>query len=1008
MEKQYRKVKKYLEIVGSQRLSHVVDIQDIAVCPCGYKESNTPPALSEFKPFAPGGVWGSGWDTHAWFHFELNIPEEMRNKPLRLIAKTDRSGWDADNPQFIAYIDGVMRQGLDTNHTYVALDGSAHHDVYIYAYTGPKISETRFFAQIANVNEDADQLWFDLIVPFQMLDYLNPNSQEYAEILRHLDAAVSKLDLFEVGSPDFFESVKLARAYMNDEFYGSFCSTERGNDSPTTIGIGHTHIDCAWKWTLKQTREKVQRSFSTVLELMDRYPEYKFMSSQALLYKDLKEEAPEVYERVKQRIRDGRWECEGAMWVEADCNLTSGESLVRQVMYGKRFFKNEFGVENHILWLPDVFGYSAALPQILRKSGVDWFVTSKISWNETNMMPYDTFSWKGIDGTAINTYFLTAQDQGRGAPARYTTYVANTGSKMIAGTWNRYQQKNLNNEAIVTFGFGDGGGGPTAEHLEMGRRTAKGIPGAPIFKIDFAGNFLERLEKKIENNPLLPEWQGELYLEFHRGTYTSISKNKRNNRKSEFLYLDAELMASVDKALCGKPFPKSELHDGWEMILTNQFHDIIPGSSIKEVYDQCDIDYKIIKDKANGIIGDAKSDLASKLDAKGGYVVFNPHSFTGSGAVVVDGETVLVDDMPSKGYKLTNGFRRGNHISIDGHRVETDCFVVTFDEFWQITSIYDKKNDREVIKPGAIANEIRLFADHPDIYDAWEWQPYSIDSYKTLTSLESVELVNDGARRGIKLVRPFMQSKITQTIWFWDDIAKIDFDTVADWHQHHIMVKAAFPVDINSDKATYEIQFGTIERPTHKNTSWDKAKFEVCAQKYADLSEGGYGVSIINDCKYGHDIHNGTIMLSLFKSPTDPNPEADQGEIPFVYSLCPHAGSLSESETARLAYYLNYPMTAVKATGDKSVIPERFSAVTLNRPNVICETIKESEDGNDTILRLYEYKNTKSHLSVKPGFAFEKAYLCDLMENELSELPVSDGEIKTDIGGFEILTIKLK
>lgn len=1008
MDKQYRKVKKYLSLIDSQRICNVSDIQDITICPCGYKDSNTPPALSEFKPFNNGEVWGSGVDSHAWFHFELNIPENMLEKPVRMIVKTDKSGWDAANPQFIAYVDGIMRQGLDTNHTYVLLNKETHHDIYIYGYTGAEIPSARMFAQIGNVNEICDQLYYDILVPYQMLDYLQPVSREYAEILKYLDIALSKLDLYEIGSEEFFESVKKAKAFMDEEFYGKYCTTERGLDTPTTIGIGHTHIDCAWLWTLKQTREKVQRSFSTVLELMDRFPEYKFMSSQALLYKDLKEEAPEVYEKVKDRIKEGRWECEGAMWVEADCNLTSGESLVRQVMYGKRFFKEEFGVENRVLWLPDVFGYSAALPQILKKSGVDWFVTSKISWNETNMLPYDTFAWKGIDGTSINSYFLTAQNQGRGAPSRNTTYVANTNAQMISGTYNRYQQKNLNNEAIVTFGFGDGGGGPTADHLELGRRTAKGIPGAPVFKIDFAGDFLKRLEKKIENNPLLPEWQGELYLEFHRGTYTSIAKNKRNNRQSEFLYADAELMASIDKALCNVEFPKASLHHGWEMILTNQFHDIIPGSSIKPVYDQCDIDYQEIKDIGNKVISDAKSDIASKLDKNKGYVVFNPHSFSGSGSVVIDGELVYVDDMPSKGYKLTNEFRHGNHVVIDSHTVETDCFKVTFDEAWQITSIYDKKNEREVISSGAVANEIRLFADHPDVYDNWEWQPYSIDKYISLTALESVEFVNDGIRRGIKLVRPYKKSKITQTIWFYDDIAKIDFDTVADWHQHHIMVKAAFPVDINSDKATYEIQFGTIERPTHKNTSWDKAKFEVCAQKYADLSEGGYGVSIINDCKYGHDIHNGTIMLSLLKCGTYPNPEADQGEIPFVYSLCPHSGRLDESDTAKLAYYLNYPMTAVKASGESSTLPETFSAVTLDRDNVICETIKETEDGNDTILRLYEFKNSKSHIAIKPGFKFEKAFLCDLSENELSELKVEDGVIKTTIGGFEIMTIKLK
>ena len=1009
MNTSYRKVKKYLELIDSQRLSNIRDVEGITSCPVGYKESNTPPALSDFTPFRSGDTWGSGDDTHAWFHFTLDVPECMRKAPVRLLVKTDKTGWDAGNPQFIAYIDGVMRQGLDTNHTFVCLDGT-HHDVCLYGYTGAMIPCARLFVQLANVNVDCDQLFYDIRFPFQMLDYLHTASREYAEILKYLDMTVSMLDLLEIGSPEFFESVKAARAFIEDEFYGKYCSTERGSDAPTTIGIGHTHIDCAWLWTLKQTREKVQRSFSTVLELMDRYPEYKFMSSQALLYKDLKEEAPEVYERVKERIKDGRWECEGAMWVEADCNLTSGESLVRQVMYGKRFFKEEFGVENRVLWLPDVFGYSAALPQILKKSGVDWFVTSKISWNDTNMMPYDTFAWKGIDGTEINSYFLTAQDQNRsGNPTNGTTYVANTNAQMISGTYNRYQQKDLNNEAIVTFGFGDGGGGPTAEMLELGRRSAKGVPGAPLFKIDFAGDFLKRLEKKIENNPRLPEWQGELYLEFHRGTYTSIAKNKKNNRQSEFLYQDAEALAVAEKALLGTEFPKAELHRGWEMILTNQFHDIIPGSSIKPVYDQCDIDYAEIKSIGQKVAGGAKTAIASKLDKNKGYVVFNPHSFEGSFPVKVDGKTAIVDDVPSKGYTLTDTFFTDNHVEVSGHTVETDSFTVKFDESWQIVSLFDKLNNREIVKPGTVANEIRLYADQPDIYDNWEWQAYSTEKYIALTALESVEEVNDGARHGIKLVRPYKQSKITQTIWFWDCFDKIDFETTADWHQHHVMVKAAFPTTINSDKATYEIQFGTIERPTHFNTSWDKAKFEVCAQKYADLSDGGFGVSIINDCKYGHDIHNGTITLSLLKCGTYPNPEADQGEMSFTYSICPHSGRLTDSRTAKYAYYLNYPLTAVKATGETSELPERWSAVTLSGDHVICETIKESEDGNDTILRLYEYKNQCGRVFVSTDLKFEKAYLCDLQENELKELEVdAGGDIVLDVTGFEIVTIKLK
>lgn len=1008
MQKMVRKVARYLQLIEASRYTEERPVGEITVCPSDYKTSNTPPPLSEFREYREGEVWGNGNDTHAWFHFEFHVPEEMRVKPVQLYVHSGTRGWDGDTPQFIIYINGVQRQGIDVNHPYVMLGDISHADVYVYGYTGPKIPSTRFFAKLRNVNTGAEQLFFDLTVPFEMLAFLNPDSGEYSEILTHLDHAVTMLDLDEVGSDEYFDSIEQARGYMASEFYGKYCSTERGEKAPTTVGIGHTHIDCAWKWTLKQTREKVQRSFATVLELMDRYPDYKFMSSQALLYQNLKEEAPKLYEQVKRRVAEGRWEVEGSMWVEADCNLSSGESLVRQILYGKRFFKEEFGVDTHILWLPDVFGYSAAMPQILRKSGVDWFVTSKISWNDTDTMPHDTFSWIGIDGTPINSYFLTAQDQSRSAPERHTTYVGNTGSAMIAGTWNRYKDKNLNNEAILTFGYGDGGGGPTAEMIERGRRAEKGIPGLPLYKMDFASDFLARVRKRIEDQPGLPTWRGELYLEFHRGTYTSMAKNKRNNRKSEFLYLDTELTASIAKALCGNEFPKSELHSGWEMLLTNQFHDIIPGSSIREVYEQSDKDYAKLMKTAEDINSAARTDIASRLDRRGGYVVFNPHSFRSGGAVEIDGVTALVGELPAKGYKLTDRFIKSNRVRINGKTVETNRFTVTFDDAWQIISIYDKANEREVLKKGKIGNELRIYADYPDQFDAWEWQEYSLDRYSTLKAVSSVEMIEDGARRGIRIVRPYRGSVVTQTIWFWDDLAKIDFDTVADWHQHHLMVKAAFPVDVNSDKATYEIQFGTIERPTHKNTSWDEAKFEVCAQKYADLSDGGYGVSLINDCKYGHDIHDGLMMLSLIKCATDPNEDADQGEIRFVYSLCPHNGRFDESETSKLAYYLNYPITAVKATGEKSLIPEAFSAVTLDRENVICETVKEAEDSKDIVLRLYESKNIRTKLTITTDLPFDKAYLCDLMENELCELPVSKRAIRLTLGGFEIVTVKLK
>ena len=1002
MHSRYRKVKHYIKLLSEQIVTERAPIEGIEICKCGYKSGHTPPPLSDFRPFGKNDRWGEEYDSHAWFHMTAS-PTIKDGYKTRLYFHTDIRGWDATNPQFICYVNGVLIQGLDTNHTYIDISDNTPLDIYLYAYVGTETKSRLLVADIALVNPEVEKLFYDLNVPFETLSYLDEGSKEYMEILIHLHKAVSLIDLMYPGSESYFESIGQALAYMDEEFYGKYCSPS----SPKTVCIGHTHIDCAWRWTLRQTREKVQRSFSTVLALMDKYPEYKFMSSQALLYKYLKEEAPELYAKVKERIKEGRWECEGGMWVEADCNLSSGESLVRQVLYGKRFFKEEFGVDNKILWLPDVFGYSAALPQILRKSGIDWFVTSKISWNDTNTMPYDTFMWYGLDGTPIRTHFLTATDKTKGPYPRITTYVGMTRPSMLTGTYGNYKEKYLNDEAILTFGYGDGGGGPTPEHIEVFRREAKGIPGTPTAVMDFATDYLGRLGEKIENNPYLPNWRGELYLEFHRGTYTSISKNKRNNRKSEFLYMNAELSATMAKYLLGAGYDKAALHCGWEDILTNQFHDIIPGSSIKEVYDDSDIDYAKIKSIGEKVDTGAKEAIAAAISADAGYVVFNPHGFTASGLVKAANKYFKVENIPAKGYRTVKLTESSHGVKVNGKAFETDALVVTFDDAWQISSIYDKENEREIIAAGKVGNELRIYPDFPDEYDAWEWQEYSKDSYETLTALEGVELIDEGARLGIKLTRPFGKSKITQTVYISGDSRRIDFETTADWHEIHKMVKATFPTDLNALYATYDVQFGSVERPTHTNTSWDKAKFEVCAHKYADLSEGNYGVTVMNDCKYGHDIHNGEISLSLFKCATSPNPVADQEIIDFTYSLYPHSGALKDSDAIKEAYILNNPLCAIPACGKKSSIPEEYSFVSCDKSGVIVETVKEAEDSSATIVRLYDSSNTKSRATLTFAHPFGKCSLCNLLEEEERELPIKDGKVTVDVGAFEIITLKL-
>ena len=1002
----YEKVKKITEILGEQRIRYRAPVGEVLYYPCDYKVGNDMPDLSLFTPYDMDGKWGRCDDDHAWFYIHVTRPEIMKGEVLYLGVATDKSGWDADNPQFIGYVNGKMQQGLDLNHTDLLLGAEDDEfDVYLYAYTGPKLSRVELRASLFTKNDMVEKLYYDLLVPRQVMDFLDVHSYEYATILYHLDKAVDCLNLLKVPSAEFYSSVLNAETYIRTEFYEKYC---REQDA-TTICIGHTHIDCAWLWTLRQTREKVQRSFSTVIELMKRYPEYKFMSSQALLYKNAKEEAPELYEEIKKMVAAGRWEVEGAMWVEADCNLSSGESLVRQVMYGKRFFREEFGVNSHILWLPDVFGYSAALPQILRKSDVDWFVTSKISWNETNKMPYDTFSWKGIDGTEINSFFLTPQNQHRhAAPPNRTTYVGDTNAPMIAGTYHRYQQKDLSNEAILTYGYGDGGGGPTAEHIELMRRTAYGIPGCPNAKSEFASDALARLARKIEGNPKLPKWQGELYLELHRGTLTGIAKNKRNNRKSEQLYQTTEWITSMAKVLAERPFPKAKLHEGWEMILTNQFHDIIPGSSIFEVYEDCDRDYATIRSLAESELHEAIAVLLGKIKADGKYVVFNPHSFRSSGVVTVGEEAYYVKDVPAKGYAVVDLQKQESRVKICGRSVDTPFYTVEFDENYNISRLYDKENDREVLTAGQLGNRLCIYQDNAYNWDGWEMSSYHKDKTYFIDAVSSVETVSMGARTGLRITRPHMSSTLVQTVWFYNDLSRIDFETTLDWHEQHQLLKVAFPVDVNADHATYDIQFGTVERPTHENTSWDAMKFEVCGHKYADLSDNGYGVSMLNDCKYGHDIHNGVMELTLLKCATYPNPHADQGKHEFTYSLYPHAGNLASADTVRMAYDLNMPMAVYAGRAGDGTLPENFSMISCNRDNVILETVKESEDGEDLILRMYETKNMRTKLNLTLGFDAKSAELCNLMEDTISDLVLDGRNIALTVQPFEIVTIRIR
>lgn len=994
----------FLGHLGIYIIACEIKVTDFLYKECGYKKGNALPAIdSSFKSIAAEDYWGGKKHLHAWMYKKITVPADMVGKDLVLRVQTNKDGWNVHNPQFIAYVDGVLAQGLDTNHRELYLDNAKEqYEIYLYAYTSDCDEPLTLDVKLIEYDKAVKKLYHTLSVAYETSILYDPGEKVYADLEKNVLKAINLIDMRCGRTESFKKSVIAAQKVLDQNLVG------KTDKSYSVVCIGHTHIDVAWLWTLTQTREKVLRSFSNVIALMKRNPEYKFMSSQAQLYKYLKEESPELYEEVKKMVKQGRWEVEGAMWVEADCNLSSGESLVRQILYGKQFFKREFGVDCRVLWLPDVFGYSAALPQILRKSGVDKFVTSKISWNETNKMPYDMFFWHGIDGTDIFTYFLTAQDKERGQePKNYSTYNAELNPSQLEGTYNRFQQKALSDEVMITYGYGDGGGGPTQQHLDYYNVLKKGIPGAPVAKSEFAGKFLDRVKAAAEAQSETPHWHGELYLEYHRGTYTSMAKNKKYNRKSEFLLERAEALSVAAEQLTGKPYPAEEIYNAWETVLLNQFHDIIPGSSIKEVYDDSWQQYEQIAQTGNTVVNGAMEEICKNICTDGGIVVFNPNSFTSDGVVCVNGKTVYVKDIPAKGYRVVKEYNDTNSVKVTEKSIENKYYKLTLDKKGTFTKIYDKINKRQVLKPGCRGNVLMAYEDFPRAYDNWEISNYYVQKCWEIDDVESVQTVNDGVRAGLKITKKFLSSTLTQTVWLYEDKPGIDIENNFDWKESHIVVKAEFPVDINSTRATYDIQFGSVERPTHTNTSWDAAKFEVCAHKFADYSEYGYGVSLMNDCKYGYDIHSGTMRLTLLKCGTHPNPEADKCVHEFTYSLYPHAGDYRDADIISEAYKLNVPMQAVKLGRQNGKLPESFCGFLCDSKNIIAETIKKAEDGNGIVIRMYESFNRKTSAKVSVGYNYSKAFLCDMMENNIKELDVKDGKISIDFAPFEIVTVRL-
>ncbi len=1031
------RIDKIVKELGYLRYSHKRNIDNIKFAPC-HKDILKKP--EELKPFDNGAVWG-GYDKHFWFQINLTIPEEYEGRTVVFLISTGREGeWDAINPQFLAYINGKLVQGLDVNHRELFIADVAKSNqeftIDLVAYSGLEDQKCFFSCSTAVLQRDIENLYYDLKVASEAANCLQEADIRRTDILKYLENAISLIDFRQADcyNESFLSSVREAQKYINKVLYDDYC----GHNGVVVSGIGHTHIDVAWLWTLSRTREKAIRSFATVLELMRRYPEYSFMSSQPQLYEFSKESMPELYEEIKQRVKEGRWEPEGAMWLEADCNLISGESIIRQILFGKRFFKEEFKVDSRVLWLPDVFGYSAALPQILKKCGVDYFITSKISWNEYNKPPYDTFLWQGVDGSEILTYFITTPDSNQDYERNHRiTYNGNVLADTVMGTWGRYQQKNLNNNVLMPYGFGDGGGGPTREMLEYGKRLNKGIPGIPRFEFDSLANFLKVLASKVEfNKDKLPRWVGELYLEYHRGTYTSMARNKKYNRMAENLLMEVEGLYTVVKTLLNGEYPSRKLKDCWKTLLLNQFHDILPGTSIRQVYEESQKQYENLLSTIEGLSDNAVKQIAKNIGTDSECLIaFNPTGFTMGNLIetllpdwcksvrtpegeflpiqhAYDGKSlVYIANVPSKGYASfelsAKEAQLKDNIIIRTDYMENSFYRVRLDGQGLITSIYDKINAREVIKKDRKANCLVAFEDMPHNYDAWDINIYYQQKKWALTDVESISVIENGpVRATLEIKRKFLNSTIVQKVHIYSHIPRIDFNTQIYWNERHILLKVEFPVDVHNDKATYDIQFGNIERPTHYNTPWDMARFEVCAHKWVDLSEDGYGVSLLNDCKYGHDIKDGNIRLTLLKSATYPNEDADREFHEFTYSLLPHSGDF-RNITIKHAYALNMPFRVIIKNAQAGRFAKRLSFAEVDKENIVMETIKVSENGRGIIVRLYEAYNRRGKVKLKLPLNIKEAYECNMLEENIKPVTWQKNVIDFEVLPYEVKTFKV-
>jgi len=992
---------------------------------------------AEYQPFAVGGSWGPSWDT-TWFRLRGTVPPEWAGRQVALGFTIGNAGSTGFGAESLVWRDGRPVQGLSPNHrdhllTTTAVGGEAI-ELFVESAANPPSpfganpwpllapepqGAPLFTLQSAHLHvrdPDFESFWHDFRVLVDLLTELPETEPRFARLCAGLEQACNLLDL-----PDISGSWHRAQPVLT-----ALLDEPAAPGTHTVSMVGHAHLDTAWLWPLRETIRKCARTFSTVLALMDRYPEYRFVVSQAQHLAWMRDGYPTLWDRMKQRIAEGRLEPTGSMWVEADCNIPSGESLVRQIVHGKRFYRDELGIETNDVWLPDVFGYSAALPQIMRRSGIDWFLTQKLSWNQYNTLPHHSFLWEGIDGSRVFTHFPPAD-----------TYGGNMSARELRFGVENFKDHDRATRSLYLFGWGDGGGGPTAEMLESARRLAD-VDGLPRLVMEGPRRFFSQAAAEIEDPAV---WVGELYLEFHRGTYTSQAATKLGNRRAEFALREAEMWNALAP---GPHYPAAELDDLWKVLLLHQFHDIIPGSGIHWVYDDTARDHARILGDSGHLADDALARHAGTIETTGRrhpVVVFNSLShprkelvwLEDPGALAADvtvaigpsgqrgpvqrtpeGGALFEATVPACGYALYD-FAVGEpapaqEVTGDGRSLENDHLRIELDDRGLLSSVFDKSARRQVLAPGARGNRFQVHPDYPNFFDAWDIDRFAFDQVTDIDEVESMELVEPGPlRAAIRVTRRFGSSHLTQLIRLAAGGRVVEFDTEVQWHETNRLLKVAFPVDVRSARATYEIQYGHVERPTHANTSWDVARFEVCAHKWADLSEPGYGVALLNDCKYGYDIRGNVIRLSLLRAPTWPDPVADRGTHRFTYRLFPHAGDLRDAGVIDAGYDLNVALRPVPTTPHPGTPAASASMLFVDAANVVVEAVKRADDDPEAlVVRVYEAWGRRGPVTLRAPWDLGRATFTDLLERETAPAPSHGAAVTFDLTPFQIATVKLE